>query len=381
MKVSLINEAPVGTRPKFSFNFDKTHKVFDDASIKKFNLDIDNGLPTVTTKKKLTTAAELDGILDNFSTTKWDEMKPAERKFLFELNNKMVDADPTFLKNATDDFFTRIYKDVKDPLSKIELLDALKSGFNSRHHIKIDELLTVKSANYNEETKNPITKWFNKITGSNKNTSQDAGIFSAISSLLKNKYVGNAIGLGVVAYVVCNMTKAAGLCQLAGDTIDEMAKKLNLKDGQELFLSLLIQDPLPTSDVDSLCEAFGRDKTTIQKDVDLFYDMGDFRLTIHSDVTLTELVSIITNLGQKYDGFGLILFNKLFESKDPQGKNIYQWLISEDISDQEISSAVKKYVPIDFSIFREMKQTQPEMSEIELLISKYLNFNYFMRIT
>ena len=134
MKVSLINEAPVGPRPKFSFNFDKTHKLFDDASIKKFNLDIDNGLPTVTTKKKLTTAAELDGILDNFSTTKWDEMKPSERKFLLDLNNKMADADPAFLKNATDDFFTRIYKDVKDPLSKIELLDALKSGFNSVHY-------------------------------------------------------------------------------------------------------------------------------------------------------------------------------------------------------------------------------------------------------
>ena len=91
-----------------------------------------------------------------------------------------------------------------------------------------------------------------------------------------------------------------------------MSQKLNFKDGQQLFLSILKEDPLPTSDVDSLCEAFGRDKSTIQKDVDLFYDMGDFRLTIYSDVTLTELASIITNLGQKYDGFGLIIFNKLF---------------------------------------------------------------------
>jgi hypothetical protein len=366
MKVSLINEGPVGPRPKFSFDFSKTHKLFDDASIKKFNLDIDNALPTVTTKKKLTTAGELENILDNFSDTKWDDMKPAERKFLLDLNNKMADADPNFLKNVTDDFFTRIYKDVKDPLSKAELLTVLKAGFNSKHQIKIEELLSVKSASYNEETKNPITKWFNKITGSNKNTSQDAGIFAGVmSSLLKNRLIQGGIAISIL----CKYTKAgASVCQFAGDKLDEMAQKLNFTDGQQLFLSILKEDPLPTSDVDSLCESFGRDKNTIQKDVDLFYDMGDWR-----DVTLTELSSIITNLGQKYDGFGLIIFNKLFELKDPQGKNIYQWLISEDISDQEISSTVKKYVPIGFSIFREMSETQPEMSEIELLISKYLN--------
>jgi hypothetical protein len=370
MKVSLINEGPVGPRPKFEFNFSKTHKSFDDVSIKKLNLDIDNSLPTVTTKKKLTTARELENILDNFSNTKWEDMKPAERKFLVDLNSKMADADPIFLKNVTEDFFTRIYKDAKDPLSKIELLVSLKESFNSRHHIKIDELLAGKSASYNEESKSNIRRFWDRIVGSNKNTGVNGNISSGFWNWLSNTKSGKIIGFSAsvaIAPTIFCYFAPAGICDTVGRWYGQVIEKLNLGNGQELFLKLIKTDPLPGYTSKELCENFGRNQTEIQNDVNLFSGFGS-----GFDVTDEELQSIMSKLSSTYDGMGLIIFNKLFVSSGGTGMNLYQFLIKEDISDAQIQNAIANNVSDTFSIFRVMTNAQPKIEEIEGLMTNYL---------
>ena len=370
MKVSLINEGPVGPRPKFEFNFSKTHKSFDDVSIKKLNLDIDNSLPTVTTKKKLTTAGELENILDNFSNTKWDDMKPAERKFLVDLNSKMADADPIFLKNVTEDFFTRIYKDVKDPLSEIQLLVALKESFNSRHHIKIDELLAGKSASYKEESKSNTRRFWDRIVGSNKNTGVNGNIASGFWNWLSNSKSGKIIGiplaLGIAPRIFCYFSYS-DICEAVGIKVGEVLVKLKLGSGQELFLKLISTDPLPEHTSKELCENFGRNQTEIQNDVNLFSGFGS-----GFDVTDEELQSIMTKLSSTYDGMGLIIFNKLFVSSGGAGMNLYQFLIKEDISAAKIQNAIAGNVRDTFSIFGEMIKAQPKIEEIEGLMRNYL---------